>query len=299
MKAMKTKLRLYLWSMFWKCIWILSAISPKLASKMLFRVIMKQKLNLNQPKTLNEKIMWLKLNTYKNNPLVTKCADKLRVRRYVKESGIGNTLVPLFHKWDSTNDINWDALPNSFVIKCNHGCGYNILCPDKEELDVSATIDQLDKWMNTAYWRIQAEINYRHIRPRILCEEYLVVDDNGNPPDDYKVYCFNGQARYILVCTERRIKPKFYFFTERWELARINYDGLEASDDFSLPKPEHLENMLEYSAILSKPFPFVRVDFYVSKSKLYFGEMTFTPSAGLDHDRLPETDKMFGDMLKI
>jgi len=277
----------------------MSVISPSLTSKIIFRIAFKKKLDLKNPKTLNEKIIWLKLNTYKKNELVTQCADKVKVRDYLNESGLRNILVPLISVWNNTNDINWDELPLQFVLKCNHGWNYNIICINKSELDENIIKRQLDIWLKEDFWRVAAEINYRYIPKLILCEKYL-VQSNGNPPDDYKVYCFNGLAKYILVCSERsKGKPKFYFFDENWNLARINQDSKEANKNFYISKPVQLGKMLQYACILSKPFPFVRVDFYIVDNNLFFSELTFTPSAGMDKARLPETDKMMGAMVNI
>lgn len=278
---------------------ILSTVSPVLASKVIFYIVMDKKLDLNSPKTLNEKIMWLKLNTYKNNPLITQCTDKVKVRDYIKSAGLEHILVPLYNVWDNVNDLCWDDLPDSFVLKCNHGCGYNIICPDKSKLDAQWAKKQLAVWMKTKYWRYRAEINYRHVPQRILSEKYLTME-NGESLNDYKVYCFNGQAKYVLVCTGRsENNPKFYFFDNNWELSRINRHSQAADSSFSLPKPAHVDNMFKYAAILSKPFPFVRMDFYITGKDLFFGEMTFTPSAGIDSSRLPETDLMFGEMVNL
>lgn len=129
----------------------------------------------------------------------------------------------------------------------------------------------------------------------------MITSENWVAPKDYKVYCFNGEPKYILVCVgrEKGGHPKFYFFDEKWELARINKDSKNAPADFSLDKPQCFDKLINCARKLSKPFPFVRADFYVVGSKLFFGELTFTPAGGLDANRLPETDIMMGNMLHI
>lgn len=277
----------------------LSAISPRVASHLLYWYTMHRPLHLRNPRTLNEKIMWLKLNTYKDNALVTQCADKLMVRDYVQEKGLGGILTGVYGAWTLAEEIDWDSLPKSFVLKCTHGCGYNIICPDKALLDRDATTVQLSAWLRHAYWRDLAEIHYRGITPTVLCEEYL-GDDAGNAPVDYKLYCFNGRAFYMLVCVERRNEgAKYYFFDRDWQLLRINQAGKSAPEGFTVPKPSLLAEMYEYAEVLSAPFPFVRVDLYVKGGQIYFGELTFTPSAGLDDNRLPETDLFLGDLLTL
>ena len=129
----------------------------------------------------------------------------------------------------------------------------------------------------------------------------MIFSTDWVAPEDYKVYCFNGKAKFILVCVgrEKDGHPKFYFFDEKWNLARINKDSKNAPEGFSLEKPVCFDKLLNYAEKLAKPFPFVRADFYIVKDKVYFGELTFTPSGGLDSNRLPETDLMMGKMLKL
>jgi len=293
-------LKLLKWAIFQQIIKLLAGFAPKTASKLLYRVFLKKRLNLDNPQTLNEKIMWLKLNTYKNNEKVTTCIDKAEVDNYLVKLGLESLIVPKYFVVDKPHKLNFAALPNKFVLKCNHGCGFNIICTDKTNFNEETAKSQLQKWLKTPFWRTLAEINYRHIKPKILCEKYL-EDSNGNSPNDYKVYCFSGKATHILVCTNRNQndKPQFYFFNTDWQLDRINKDSIAAPPNFTLSQPANLPQMLQAAETLSSPFPFVRVDFYVVDEKLYFGEMTFTPSAGLDADRLPSTDLMFGKMLEL
>ncbi|MBD5161020.1 MAG: glycosyl transferase [Oscillibacter sp.] len=276
----------------------LSPISPGLTTRLLYRRKFKRPLDLNAPKTLNEKILWLKLNTYRDDPLVTRCADKWLVREYVSSAGWGEVLNEVCGVWASPREIPWEELPESFVLKCNHGCGYNILCPQKSGLDIPRSVRQLERWMGTDFWRCYAELQYRGIPKRILCEKYL--GDGEHIPVDYKVYCFHGEPRYILVCDGREKGwPRFYFFDRDWNFCPITRDGLAAPLGFTLQRPPHLDGMLSCAAALSAPFPFVRVDFYEAEGRLIFGELTFTPSGGLDTGRLPETDLLFGSLLEL
>ena len=275
---------------------ILAMVSPRLASQFWYWGLFKRPLKLKNPVTLNEKLMWLKLESYGNDPLVCQCADKYLVREYIKDAGCEEILNTLIGVWDRVDDIDWTALPESFVLKCNHGCGYNILCPDKSKLDVEATKVLLKRWMKQNFWKKHAETQYRKIPKKIICEAFL----GDGAPVDYKIYCFHGEPSYILACAEREAgKPKFYFFDHDWQLCPITKDGKNADENFAMERPKQLEKMLEYARKLSKPFPFVRADFYYVEDRVVFGELTFTPSGALDTDRLPETDLLFGNMLRL
>ena len=144
-------------------------------------------------------------------------------------------------------------------------------------------------------------MQYKGIPPKLICEK-LIETESGDVPVDYKLYCFNGVPDCVLVCEKRgqmEHGAEYYFFDKDWKLKRYNKRGKEAPTDFTLPKPDGIEKVFEYATKLSKPFPFVRADFYLEKGKVTFGELTFTPCGGFDVNRLPETQKLFGDMLKI
>lgn len=283
---------------------ILCRVSPELFSRYQFRRKLGKRLDLNHPTGLNAKIMWLKLHPYRNSPLVMKCSDKYAVREYIAACGYPEILNDLYEVWERAEDIDWDTLPPAFVLKCNHGCGYNWLCPDKSAADPTEAMGKLKEWMQEDYWIQFAELQYRHIPRRIICERYL-----GSPLVDYKIYCFNGKPMYILTCVGRadglpshtagHENPRFYFFDADWNLCRLTNDSLHCPVDFTLPRPESLDQMLEIAKKLSEPFPFVRVDLYDANGHVVFGELTFTPSAALDTTRLPETDRLFGELLKL
>jgi len=276
----------------------LCRISPRLYSQYLYRRITGKRLDLKQPEGMNQKLMWLKLNRYGDNPLVARCADKYAVRDYVRECGLDSILIELYGVWERAEDIPWEALPDKFVLKCNHGCGYNLFCADKQSFDTRAAAAQLTEWLQRDYWLEWGETQYRTIPRRIVCER--MMGDGIHLPYDYKIYCFHGKPRYIMVCEEReRGKPRFYFVDTEWNFCPITHDGLEAPEGFTVQKPGTLEQMLAAAEKLSAPFEFVRVDLYEYGEKVLFGELTFTPSACLDMNRLPETEKLFGEMIEL
>lgn len=280
--------------------YLLTWISPRLNINFFFRRCHKRWPNLKNPQTLDEKIQWMKLHYYKNNELVEQCADKYRVREYVKSCGLEHILNPLINVYHHANEIKWEELPEKFVLKWNFGCGGNVICNNKQNLDILSTIKDLNRFEKIKYQYVAAEPQYGFKNKLITCEKFIETED-GLSPVDYKIYCFNGKPEYVLCCLGRGVqkKPSFYFFDRNWQLQRLNKQGQAAPQDFTIPKPEGMDKLFEYAEILSKPFPFVRADFYLEKGKAYFGELTFTPGGGFDKGRLPSTDLLFGQKVVL
>lgn len=280
--------------------YLLTSISPRLNINFFYKRCHHHFPNLDNPQTLDEKIQWMKLHYYKDNALVYQCADKFRVRAYVQDCGLGHILNPLIKTYHHASEINWDELPDKFVLKWNFGCGGNVICLDKSKLDIPATKRDLDRFEKIKFHLISAEPQYDFKEKLILCEQFIETDD-GHQPVDYKFYCFHGKAAYVLCCVGREDgqKPKFYFFDRDWNLCRLNRSSLELPQDFAFPKPDGIERLFDYAEILSKPFPFVRADFYLEKGRAFFGELTFTPGGGFDSGRLPATDRLFGDCIDL
>lgn len=270
-------------------------ICPKLYSKFNYKMTLGKKLNLKKPSEFNEKLMWLKFNKYKNNPLITQCADKYRVREYVEKCNCKEILNPLIGVYDKIEEINWNELPQKFAIKCNHGAGYNIICTDKNKLDIQDCKKKLKKWLKEDYSKIAGEIQYKKIKRKIICEKYIDMGEK-KLPTDYKIYCFNGKAKVILVMNDRDTKVTREFYNEKWE--RIHLRDYEGSPDVPTDKPNNLEEMLKYAEILSNPFEFVRVDLYDVNGKVIFGELTFTPT-GCMAKYTDEASKMMGDWIEL
>lgn len=257
---------------------LISTLSPTIASKIMYKRAFGKKINLDNPATLSEKLTWLKLNTYYNNPLVTMCADKYMVREYVAKCNLGEILNELIAAWDSVDEIEWESLPDKFVIKCNHGAGYNIICDNKKNFNVEEAKLKLQEWMKEDYWKMFAEVNYKYIKKKIICEKYLDTNQ-GFVPCDYKIYCFNGEPKAILVMMDRDKEIRSVFMSPEWKFisAASKYKSIDVLPEM----PYSLNKMVEAATKLSSPFPFVRVDFYQYKDRAIFGEMTFTPAGGL------------------
>lgn len=276
---------------------LLTIVSPELNTKARFRSAYGRKLSLNNPQSFNEKLLWLKLKKYINDPLVKKCADKYRVREYIEECGYGTILNRIYGVYEHACEIPWDSLPNSFVLKWNFGAGMNIICKDKTILDVEGAIKQLNSWERVKYWLPHSEMQYKGAKKKIICEEYLVDRDNPDVIPDFKVYCFHGEPRAIFVMHDRGHGIKSEFFDVKWNL-------LENTDKYLKPKnitqkPKCLQEMLEVSRKISSPFPFVRCDYYIVNGKLYFGELTFTPAGGLYTSTTKIEGKDMSDFLHV
>ncbi|MDR2207315.1 MAG: hypothetical protein LBE36_14285 [Flavobacteriaceae bacterium] len=254
----------------------------------------KKRLSYCFPQDINEKLYWL--SRYWQHPLVSKCSDKYLVREYVKNCGCEKILVPLIGVYDDANEIDFDVLPNQFVLKCNHGYAYNILCQDKTQLNKEQTILQLNEWLSRKFGKNSPQPHYENIESKIICEKFL--DISGNSLIDYKIHCFNGKPDFFLICSEREHNSRSVVLTSyslEWEkLSLLKKEGKN-----SIPKPELLTEMIEYAKVLSKPFPYVRVDLYYVNHKIYFGELTFTPAANLMPYYTDETLKMMGKKLKL
>lgn len=235
-------------------------------------------LNLDNPKTFNEKIQWLKL--YNSTPIKTRLADKYLVRDWVKEKIGEQYLIPLLGVYDKFDDIDFNKLPNQFVIKCNHGAGWNIIVKDKSKLDLAEAKAKVDKWISTNFaFYYGFELHYRDIKPRIIIEKYM-EDDSGNLRD-YKFLCFDGIVKYIWVDGERYSEHKRNLYDLKWNLLNKKIgEGKIYQNIKNCPKPYNLDKMIEFATLLSKGFSFVRVDFFEANKKLYFGEMTFTSASG-------------------
>ena len=266
--------------------------------KFTFKAKTGKKLDLKNPKTLNEKLQWLKL--YDRNPKYTGLVDKYEVKKYISSKLGEEYVIPTLGVWDSFDEIDFDTLPDQFVLKSTHDSGGLVICKDKSTLDIEVTREKIERSLKRNYYVNGREWPYKNVRHRIIAEKYMTDSSESNEFTDYKFYCFNGYVDSVMVCYDRSIgAPKFYFFDKKWELKRYNKRGLEAPEGFTLPKPDNIDKMFEIAETLSKDVgsPFLRVDLYNSNGQIYFGEVTFFPDSGFDPNRLPETDRYFGDLV--
>lgn len=266
----------------------LTRISPRLNTQLRYQRAAGRFADLKNPKSFSEKLLWLKLNCYADDPVVRQCADKLQVREYVTECGLGELLNPLLAVYDRVEDIPWEELPEKFVLKWNFGCGANLICPARDKLDTAAAAAQLAAWGKNEFWQEFAELQYRIDKKVILCERFLETPE-GEELLDYKFYCFHGKAKAVLVIARPENGEKAaVFMSPEWELISDVPDRYRAS--LVPERPKCLEEMVAAAERLSEPFPFVRVDFYQHEGRPVFGELTFTPAAGI----LPAETKIDG-----
>ncbi len=263
--------------------------------KMQYRKMHGTELDLDHPKKYSEKIQWLKL--YDDNPLRTELSDKVAVREWIKKKIGEEYLMPIIGVYTSPSEINWKDLPDSFVIKLNHGSGWNIIVKDKKKLNIKKTKAQIEKWLRLdyAFWNA-FEIHYSPIKPKIIIEKY-VVDSHGQL-NDYKFLCFDGEVKYCWVDFDRATNHKRNVYDENWVLQPWNqrdygnYEGV-------VERPENYSKMWEIAHTLCQGFRHVRVDLYNVDGKIYFGEMTFTNGSGNEGIFPLEYEYVLGSMIPL
>lgn len=256
-----------------------------------------KKLNLENPKTFNEKLQWLKLNYRK--PEYSIYVDKYAVRSYIAKTIGEKYLIPLIGVYNNVEEIDWESLPGQFVLKCTHGYGSNIICLDKSKLDINFAKKTLIKWTKKNWYWFGREWPYKHVKPRIICEK-LMADELGKELIDYKIMCFNGKAKCIFVCLNRHSKTglNIDIYDLDWKLMEFGRPN-HPNSGMIIPKPENFDKMIYYSEIISKDIPFLRVDFYEVKGQLYFGELTLYPGAGFEKFIPEEYDNLLGSWLEL
>ena len=273
---------------------ILYKISPKLELKLLFRIKQGYNLNLENPKTFNEKIQWIKL--YDKNPLMPKCVDKYTVREYVESKGCKEILNDLYWEGFNPKEIPFDELPEKFVIKVTHGSTFNIICTDKSKINKEECIKKLELWLKEKFLPCYGEWFYGIEKPRIIIEKYI---ESENGLKDYKVFCFNGEPKYIGVYSDRDSgKTKQELYDIQWNEISEQTGTFEKQTN-KTPKPNKIQELLDYAKVLSKDFKHARVDFFIENDKIYFGEITFTSGAGFDRFSSKKFDEEMGDYLSI
>ena len=265
--------------------------------KLQFRLAMGYWPDLKNPQTFNEKLQWLKLHD--RNPLYTTLVDKYAVRKYIADTLGEEYLIPLVGgPWKNADEINFDALPEQFVLKCNHDSGGVIVCKDKSKLDVEAARAKLNKRLGVNYYYANREWPYKNVEPCIIAEKYM--GNHGTDLSDYKWYCFDGEAKFLLITEDRNRedeRTKYNYFDMDFTTLPFCNSGPHSKNPPK--KPAHFAQMKEIAVKLAEGFPHIRVDLYVVGDRVYFGELTLYDGSGMERYDPPVWDEKIGSWLTL
>ena len=272
---------------------LLNWMPDKQYLEILYHASMGEKLNLSNPKKFNEKIQWLKL--YNRDPAYTTMVDKYAVKKYIADIIGKEYIIPTIGVWESFDDIDFDALPNQFVLKCTHDSGGLVVCSDKTKLDKEKARKKIESSLRTNYYYSGREWPYKNVPHRIIAEQYMADDLR-----DYKLFCFDGVPRMTLVCSERFTKDglKEDFYDEAWNHLNVQRPA-HGNAILPIQRPKQYELMKRLAAKLSEKMPFARIDFYEINEKVYFGEITFYPASGFEGFKPEEWDLKLGEWIKL
>ena len=273
--------------------------------KLMWKAKMDYPLNLENPRTFNEKLQWIKLNYH--DDLMTTCVDKYTVRDYVEQCGLGKILNELYAVYDRPEEIDFSKLPDTCFLKCTNGCDGNFLFDRGNGVNTKLFNKRFNRILNDNLYYYGREWPYKNVQPKIIVEKVL-RDKNGKLPIDYKFFCFNGKAEFVFinkdVCDENGVHRK----DDIWDVFDLELNPLDftigdcfdnSDDYFRVNKPENWEKMIEYAEILSKPFPHARIDFYNIDGKIIFGEITFFHCSGFSEIKPIEWDYKLGELINL
>ena len=272
-------------------------IPDKIYLKSRYKARIGKKLNLKNPKTFNEKLQWLKL--YDRKPEYTVMVDKHEVKKYVADKIGKDYIIPTLGVWDKFDDIDFDALPEQFVLKCTHDSGGLVICKDKSQLDIEQARKKIDKCLKRNYYWHGREWPYKNVRPRIIAEQYM-EDEETAELRDYKFFCFDGVAKALFIATDRSNKEeetKFDFYD--MEFNHLPFTNGHPNANSAPQKPENFDKMRELAGKLSENIPHLRVDFYEVNGRIYFGELTFSHWNGMTPFGPEEWDETFGGWINL
>lgn len=274
----------------------LHIINDKLYLKILFRINFNKGLDLKNPRTFNEKLQWLKL--YDRKDIYTTMVDKSRVKEYVAKTIGEEYIIPTIKVYDSFNKIDFNELPNKFVIKCTHDSGGVIVCKNLKKFDKKTAKKILNKSMKKNFYYFGREWPYKNVKPKIIIERYM-EDNQTNELRDYKFFCFNGQAKFFKIDFDRFTNHRANYYDNSGKL--LHFGEIICPPDYNkdIKMPKNLDKMIELANMLSKNIPFLRVDFYEVNNKIYFGELTFYPASGFGKFTDGKVDAKLGKMIDL
>ena len=277
---------------------LLNWMSDEAYLKLAFRMNMNQKLDLKNPKTFNEKLQWLKL--YDRKPEYTRMVDKYEAKQYVAERIGEEYIVPTLGVWDRFDDIDFDSLPDQFVLKTTHDSGGLVICRDKSKLDVATVKKTLERCLKRNYYYASREWPYKNVKPRILAEAYMEDPQQPNGLRDYKFFCFSGEPRFLYISEglEDHSTASISFLEMDWRFApfrRSDYKPFSRLPE----KPQHYDEMVQLARKLAGDMAFVRVDLYEISGRIYFSEITFSPCSGMVPFEPKEWDEKLGSWIRL
>ena len=262
-----------------------------------FKIIMKKELDLDNPQTFNEKLQWLKL--YNRKPIYTQMVDKLGAKDYVAERIGSDYIIPTLGVWDSFDDIDFDSLPDRFVLKCTHDSGGLVICRDKAAFNKKAAKKKINKSLKKNYYYSGREWPYKDVKPRIIAEAYM-EDEKTAELRDYKFFCFNGKPKALFIATDRQTagtEVKFDFFD--MDFNHLDFRQGHPNAETYPEKPINFDEMKRLAQVLSEGLPHLRVDFYEVNGRIYFGELTFSHFSGMVPFHPEEWDYTFGSWIEL
>ena len=268
----------------------------KIYLKMIYKVGLGKKLNLEKPKRYNEKIQWLKL--YNRNPKYTKLVDKYEVKEYISKLIGQEHLIPTLGIWDRFEDIDFEKLPNEFVLKCTHDSGGLCIVKDKNAMNKEEMKKKINHCLKRNYYYNLREWPYKNVKPRIIAEKYM-VDESGYELKDYKFFCFNGEMKCMFVATDRNSNTETCFDFYDKNFKHLPFKNGHPNSEKEISKPINYEEMISMAEKISKEFPHARIDFYNINGKIYFGEITFFHWSGLKPFEPDEWDYKLGDWITL
>lgn len=254
-------------------------------------------LHLNNPQTFTEKLQWLKLHD--RNPRYTQLVDKFEVKSYISGLIGDKYVIPTYGVWEDFEEIDFDKLPEQFVLKCTHDSGGLVICKDKAQLDLISAKTKISNSLRNNFYLEGREYQYKDVKPRIIAEKYL-EQENGESLKDYKVLCFNGKAKLIEYHSDRFTSHHTQdFYDIKWNKTSISQGGKDSVSDYVVDAPKHLKEMINYSELITKEMAHCRVDWYEVGENLYFSEITFYDSSGFDRMDRDEDELMLGNWINI
>ncbi|MBR3319635.1 glycosyl transferase [Candidatus Saccharibacteria bacterium] len=271
-------------------------IPDKIYLKLLYKKRLGKKLNLKEVKTFNEKLQWLKL--YDRRPIYSTMVDKYEVKKYVADAIGDKYIIPTIGVYEKFEDIDFDSLPNQFVIKCTHDSGGLVICKNKNKLDTEEVKEKINKSLAVNYYYHAREWPYKNVKPRILIEQYM-LDKKTDELRDYKFFCFDGKVKFFKIDFNRFRKHQANYYSTDGKLLKFGEEVCPPDYNKKLEMPKQLKEMITIAEKLSRNIPFVRVDLYEINGKVYFGELTFFPASGFGRFVPEEWDEKIGRLIRI